>query len=78
MSFLLIVNIWLTFQLRDTINLCNTELIMTNAISTDSSNRAILDIAKHTARETQTMKTLTIIALVFVPASFAAVGARKI
>ena len=47
---------------------------MTNAASTDSSNRAILDIAKHTARETRTMKTLTIIALVFVPASFVAVG----
>jgi hypothetical protein len=47
---------------------------MTNAASTDSSNKAILEIAKHTARETRTMKTLTIIALVFVPASFVAVG----
>lgn len=47
---------------------------MNNAISTDSSNRAILLISEHTALETRTMKTLTVVALLYAPASFVAVS----
>ncbi len=60
-------------KLRDTINLCNAEAMMSTNRSTNNNSQAILKLASHSVQEARTMKIIAVLALAFVPASFAAV-----
>ncbi|KAK3369224.1 hypothetical protein B0T24DRAFT_632148 [Lasiosphaeria ovina] len=52
-------------QLRDTISLRNTELANNNTAG-------MVELSRASSRETQVLKTLTVLALIFVPASYVA------
>ncbi|KAH7142071.1 hypothetical protein EDB81DRAFT_653561 [Dactylonectria macrodidyma] len=59
-------------HLRDTISLRNGEISKLNAETENQNTLAIAQLADQSARETNVVKTLTVLALVFVPASFVA------
>ncbi|CAM1500523.1 Fc.00g096850.m01.CDS01 [Cosmosporella sp. VM-42] len=59
-------------HLRDTVSLKNSEI---NTLNTDMANQntsAIVQLADKSSREAHVVKTLTVLALVFVPASYVA------
>ena len=55
-------------------DLCNSQTTIRAAASTDSSNISIAQMIRQSTQEARTMKLLTFVALVFVPASFVAVS----
>ncbi|KAM5349433.1 hypothetical protein ACJ41O_005938 [Fusarium nematophilum] len=60
-------------HLRDTASLRNSEISKLNAEMANHNTRAIANLADKSGREAHVVKTLTVLALVFVPASFVAV-----
>lgn len=63
-------------QLRDTASLRNSEVSKMSSEMTNLNTLAIANLAEQSGRETHVVKTLTVLALVFVPASFAAVSSQ--
>ncbi|CAG1971405.1 unnamed protein product, partial [Fusarium graminearum] len=61
------------FQLRDTISLRNNETNRSNTETVSENTRTIARLANLSGRDARVVKTLTVLALVFVPASFVAV-----
>jgi len=59
------------WQLRDTISLRNNELANQHAAG-------MVELSRASSRETQVLKTLTVLALIFVPASYVAVGTNAV
>ncbi|RMJ13027.1 hypothetical protein BHE90_001576 [Fusarium euwallaceae] len=59
-------------QLRDTAALRNSEITKMNSEVANMNTLAIAQLAEQSSRETHVVKTLTVLALVFVPASFVA------
>ncbi|XEV01518.1 hypothetical protein FSHL1_006805 [Fusarium sambucinum] len=59
-------------QLRDTVSLRNGEFNKTSTEMTSRNTSAILRLSDKSAREARGVKTLTVLAMVYVPASFAA------
>ena len=61
-------------QLRDLVSLRNSELSRLHTETMNANTASTAQLAEESSRETHTMKTLTVLALVFVPASFVAVS----
>ncbi|RTE79748.1 hypothetical protein BHE90_005787 [Fusarium euwallaceae] len=59
-------------HLRDTTSLRNSEISKLNAERANQNTMAIAQLADQSSRETHVVKSLTVLALVFVPASFVA------
>ncbi|RSL49588.1 hypothetical protein CEP54_012364 [Fusarium duplospermum] len=59
-------------QLRDTASLRNSELSKMSSEMTNLNTLAMAKLAEQSSRETRIVKTLTVLALIFVPASFVA------
>ncbi|KAK4197947.1 hypothetical protein QBC40DRAFT_256483 [Triangularia verruculosa] len=59
-------------QLRDTVALRNSEINKHHTEQLGGNTAAIADLSEQAGRETSVVKTLTVLALVFVPASFVA------
>ena len=67
---------WLTFtylKLRDVIAMRNNEFMKLLNSSTIQGNEALLGLSQKSVSEAQSMKAITVVALVYVPASFVAV-----
>ncbi|RSL66869.1 hypothetical protein CEP53_003197 [Fusarium sp. AF-6] len=65
-------------QLRDTASLRNSEISKMSSEMTNLNTLAMAKLAEQSSRETRIVKTLTVLALIFVPASFVAMGFVKI
>ncbi|KAJ4188785.1 hypothetical protein NW755_006276 [Fusarium falciforme] len=61
-------------QLRDTASLRNSEISKMSSEMANLNTLAIARLAEQSSRETHIVKTLTVLALIFVPASFVAVS----
>ncbi|RFN51776.1 hypothetical protein FIE12Z_3979 [Fusarium flagelliforme] len=61
-------------QLRDTVSMRNGEFNKTSTEMTSRNTSAMCDLANKSGREAHVLKTLTVLALVFVPAGFVAMG----
>ncbi|KAK4175246.1 hypothetical protein QBC36DRAFT_27224 [Triangularia setosa] len=65
-------SISLSTQLRDTVALRNSEINKLHTQMMDRNTAAIVQLSRQASQETSVVKTLTVLALVFVPASFVA------
>jgi uncharacterized protein HemY len=61
-------------QLRDTISLRNSEINKVIDTNTSDGTKAMVKISERSEREANVVKVLTVIALIFVPFSFASVS----
>ncbi|KAG9494923.1 hypothetical protein J7337_013152 [Fusarium musae] len=59
-------------QLRDTVSMRNGEFNRTNTEMTSRNTSAIVNLSDKSSREARVVKTLTVLAMVFVPAAFTA------
>ncbi|MCJ1357728.1 MAG: hypothetical protein MMC33_007724 [Icmadophila ericetorum] len=62
----------LSHQLRDTITLQNSEYMKRISESTNNGNLAILNLSKKSVADNKAVKVITVVALIFVPASYVA------
>ncbi len=60
-------------QMRDTISLRNSEMSRLSTEETKRNTEATLELSERSSYEAHVVKTLTVLALVFAPASFVAV-----
>jgi hypothetical protein len=60
-------------ELRDIIAFRNSELHNRTANATSTSTSAVVQLSLRSAYEARVVKVLTVVAIIFVPASFAAV-----
>ena len=61
-------------KLRDTVSFRNSEISKEVGILTSRGTAAMVNISNKTSHEAQVVKVLTLVALVFLPTSFAAVS----
>ncbi|KAK2472018.1 hypothetical protein H9L39_15898 [Fusarium oxysporum f. sp. albedinis] len=60
------------WQLRDTVSMRNGEFNKTSTVMTSRNTSAIVHLSDKSSREARVVKTLTVLAMVFVPAAFTA------
>jgi hypothetical protein len=65
-------------ELRDIIAFRNSELHNRTANATSTSTSAVVQLSLRSAYEARVVKVLTVVAIIFVPASFAAVRPNSI